>query len=341
MAATPANILVIHFGQLGDVVLGIPALDAIRARYPDARITALTGTPADQLVRLAGLADRVVGVDRHALKRAAPPRALARILGLAREVRRARYDAVVDLHAFYETGLLARVSGARLRVGPQRHNRSLPFAYTTTAPPEDLSAHLVDRYLAVAAAAGAPARVREPRIVPAEEDAREAARRFEGLAAPLVGLNPGAGWEVKKWPRERWVELGRRLAGAGARAVVFAGPEEPGLGREIAAAIGPSARDGEGLTLGQLAAAMRRCDLVVSNDTGPSHISAAVGTPTLVLMPGNAGPSAFAVRGDHNRLICGDNILAIATDEVYETARTMLVASGRWPVVSEESGTDH
>ena len=67
MRADPQSVLVIHFGQLGDVVLGLPALDAIRARFASARLTVLAGTPADQLVRLSGLADEVVGVDRRAL----------------------------------------------------------------------------------------------------------------------------------------------------------------------------------------------------------------------------------------------------------------------------------
>lgn len=327
MANAERRVLVIHFGQLGDVVMGIPALDAIRARFPDARVTALTGTPADQIVRLAGLADDVVGVDRHALKRASKPRAVADILRLARRVRAERYDTVVDLHAFYETGLLAWISGARTRVGPKRENRSLPFAYTATAPPEDRSAHVIDRYLAVAAAAGATARVREPRITPTDGDAAVAARRLDeaGFAGErIVGLNPGAGWEIRRWPGDRFVALGRRLVVEGARVVVFAGPEEPGLGAEIAGRIGDGAAPMEGLSLGQLAGMMRHCALVVSNDTGPSHISAAAGTPTLVLMPGNAGPSAFAVRGDRHRLLPGETILAITLEEVLDHARAML-----------------
>jgi ADP-heptose:LPS heptosyltransferase len=325
----PKNILVIHFGQLGDVILGLPALDALRAHFPYARMTMLTGTPADQVARLAGLADRVVGVNRHALKAAPKLRAVRDIARLALEIRRARYDTVVDFHAFYETGLLARFSGASRRVGPRRENRSLSFAYTVTAPPEDRSAHLVDRYLAIATAAGAPGRTREPRITPPHEDEAEAARRLAAIFPagddrPLVGLNPGAGFEARKWPRDRFEALGRALAREGARIVVFAGPEEPGLGARIASEVGESASGLEGLTLGQLAAVMRRCALVVSNDTGPAHIAAATGTPTLVLMPGNAGPSPFAVRGERNRLIYAENVAAITVDEALEAAREML-----------------
>lgn len=323
----PQNILAIHFGQLGDVILGIPALDALRARFPDARITALTGTPADQVVRLARLADDVVGVDRHALKRASVGRAIRDIIGLARRLRRKRFDAVVDFHAFYETGLLAWLSGAPIRVGPRRENRSLPFVYSIQAPPEDRSAHVIDRYLAVAAAIGAEPRAREPRIIPSLEDDAEAARRLAQIAspaAPIVGFNPGAGHDLRRWPAERFVALGQTLVADGAHVVVFAGPEEPGLGHSLAAGIGDRALGVEGCTIGQLAAVMRRCALIVSNDTGPSHIGAAAGAPILVLMPGNAGPSPFAVRGERTRLIHGENMQAIAVDEVLNTVREML-----------------
>lgn len=322
----PRNLLVIHLGQLGDVVLGIPALDALRAAYPEARITALTGTPADQLVRLANLADEVVGVDRVALRDGPRLKSIGEILRLARRMRSKRFDAVIDIHAFYESGLLAIVTGARMRVGPRRENRSLPGAYTATAP-YDLDLHVSDRYLAVAAAAGAPARVREPRLVPsasdlATVDARLGAAGADGAA--LVGLNPGAGWENRRWPGDRFVELGKRMIDAGCRVAVFAGPEEAGLGHRLACDIGPGAVGMEGLSLGQLAAALSRCRVVVSNDTGPSHISAAVGTPTVVLMPGNAGPSPFAVRGDRHTLIHGETVLAIPLDDVDAATRRVL-----------------
>jgi len=328
----PSNLLVIHFGQLGDVVLGIPALDALRSSFPDARITSLTGKPADQIVRLAGLSDEVVAVDRVAMRDGGRIAALRAILDLVRDVRRRRFDTVVDFHAFYETGLLALASGARVRVGPRRENRTLPFAYTSHAP-YDLAVHSIDRYLAVAEAAGAAPRIRVPRIMPDRAALDDVGRRIAdaGLdATRIVGLNPGAGWEIRRWPAERFVDLGRALRDEGANVVVFAGPEEPGLGADIASRIGAGAMSAEGLSLNQLAAFMSRTGLVVSNDTGPSHIASATGTPTLVLMPGNAGPSPFSVRGEHDRLIHGENIQAITLDETLSVARDML-AAGRTP----------
>lgn len=325
----PRNILVIHLGQLGDVVLGIPALDALRSAYPDARITALTGTPADQIVRMAGLADDVVGLDRVALRDGPKLKSISEILRLARSMRARRFDAVVDIHAFYESGLLAIVTGARMRVGPRRENRSLPRAYTVTAP-YDLDLHIADRYLAVAAAAGAPARVFEGRIEPPADARERTGERWREIgleSATVVGLNPGAGFESKRWPKERWLSLAHALVASGVSVAVFAGPEERGLAERLASEIGDGAVGLERLSLGELAAAFERCHVVVSNDTGPSHISAAVGTPTLVLMAGNDGPSKFAVRGDRHTLIYGESILAISIDEVRTAVGRMLECS--------------
>jgi ADP-heptose:LPS heptosyltransferase len=321
------RVLVIHFGQMGDVLIGLPAFGAVRRRYPGALITALTGKPADQVMRMSGLVDEVIGVDRVALRDGPRLESLREIARLACRLRRARYDVALDLHAFYETGLLALYSGAPVRVGPRRQNRSLSWAYTVLAPQEDLTAHVLDRYLAVTSAVGAAAAGIETTLSPPPEAEAMAATRLADFAVAgdtLVGVNPGAGFEGRRWPAECYVELGRRLASRGCKLLVFAGPEEPGLGAELAARIGPAALGCDGRSISELAALMRRCALVVSNDTGPSHVSAAVGTPTLVLMAGNAGPSPFAVRGERHKLIYGETILAIGVDEVEAASCAML-----------------
>jgi ADP-heptose:LPS heptosyltransferase len=329
VSSDPQNILVIHFGQLGDVILGLPALDAVRGRFPGARITTLSGMPADQILRLAGLADEVVAVDRWALKRGAKGKAVLAMAELARDLRRRRFDAVLDLHPYYETGLLARLSGAGVRVAGFRSRRTLTAAYTAVAPPEDPATHYVERYLAIAALLGAPARTDEPRLAAGPSDAALAheflaGRLGGGGRGPVVGLNPGAGWEVRRWPGERFVALGRALTVEGARVCVFAGPEEPGLGHALAAEIGPGATGVEGLTLEQLAAAMRGCDVVVSNDTGPAHIAAAVGSAVVILMPGNAGPSPFAVRSHRALQLFGATVRDITVDDALGAARAAL-----------------
>lgn len=110
------NILVIDFGQLGDVVLSLPALRAIRERFPGARITVAVGKPGAALVEFSGYADATIAVDRVALRDGVAPLSLLRIARLVGQVRRTRFDFVIDLHSLNETNWLGYLSKAPLRL---------------------------------------------------------------------------------------------------------------------------------------------------------------------------------------------------------------------------------
>ena len=102
----PRNILVIDFGQLGDVVLSVPALRAIRDRFRDARITVAVGKPGADIVSLSGCANSTIVVDRVALRDGPKLVSIAKILKLVKDVRRQQFDFVIDLHSLSETNLL-------------------------------------------------------------------------------------------------------------------------------------------------------------------------------------------------------------------------------------------
>jgi ADP-heptose:LPS heptosyltransferase len=106
MVFNPKNILVIDFGQLGDAVLSLPALRFIRERFPNAEITALAGQPADQVIALSRYTDATIAVDRVELRDGPRLRSTKQIFRLVRDVRRRRFDFVIDLHSLYETNLL-------------------------------------------------------------------------------------------------------------------------------------------------------------------------------------------------------------------------------------------
>src|SRR5215211_5719778 len=120
MTFDPRNILVIDFGQLGDVVLSLPALRAIRERFPQARITVAVGKPGTAIVELSGYADATLVVDRVALRDGPKPLSIMRIMQLVKEVRRAQFDFIIDLHSLYETNLLGFLSGAPKRLYARR-----------------------------------------------------------------------------------------------------------------------------------------------------------------------------------------------------------------------------
>jgi len=149
----PQNILVIDFGQLGDVVLSLPALRAIRVRFPKAHITAAVGKPGAEVLTLSGYANTTLAVDRVSLRDGPKLVSIARIIKLVKEVRQAGFDFVIDLHSLSETNLLGFLSGAPKRLYSRRPGRSLNYlANFTPAPPveeDHRKRHLVDRYLDV------------------------------------------------------------------------------------------------------------------------------------------------------------------------------------------------
>src|SRR5690242_3080051 len=122
MEFDPRKILIIDFGQLGDVVMSLPALRAIRARFPHAQITVAVGKPGGELINLSGYANDVLEVDRVALRDGAKLVSIGRIVKFVAQVRKAKFDFVIDLHSLYETNLLGFLSGAPHRLFASRRN---------------------------------------------------------------------------------------------------------------------------------------------------------------------------------------------------------------------------
>ncbi|HEX8139073.1 MAG TPA: glycosyltransferase family 9 protein [Pyrinomonadaceae bacterium] len=334
MSFDPRNILVIDFGQLGDVVLSLPALRAIRERFPQARITIAVGKPGAGVVELSGYADATLIVDRVGLRDGPKPLSIMRIMGLVKEVRRAQFDFIIDLHSLYETNLLGFLSGAPKRLYARRPNRSLDFLanFTPRPPVEDTrpTKHAVDRYLDVLIPLGIKDAPRVPRLRTRPEDDAAVEQMLKKAKAdagsPLVGLFPGAGHPARRWPLARFVELADCLVrNDGVRIVLFAGPEERAFVKEMRASFPRSALLFDRLTTGQLASALARLAVFVSNDTGPMHIATAVGASVVALLD-RPTPHSFIPIEPRHRIIYSRRISEMTTDEVYGAARELLAA---------------
>lgn len=334
MTFDPRNILVIDFGQLGDVVMSLPAMRAIRERFPQARITVAVGKPGAEIIRMSGYADATIEVDRVALRDGFKPLSVLRVFQVARDVRGRQFDFVIDLHSFTETNLLGFFSGAPKRLFSRRRGRSLDFlANFKPQPPveeKNRERHQVDRYLDVLRPLGIADAERVPRLVTRFEDDREIdklLRKSKAEAgAPLVGLFPGAGHESRRWPLQRFAQLADSLARNDAvRPVVFAGPEERALISQMRSLFPSSTVILDQLTIRQLASAQARLAVFVSNDTGPVHIAAAVGVPIVLLLDGRAPDSYFPL-SEPKRAIIGAPIAEIPVQEVYEATRALLTA---------------
>ena len=335
MSFDPRNILVIDFGQLGDVVLSLPALRAIREKFPHARITIAVGKAAAPIVELSGYSDETMAVDRVGLRDGPKPLSIMRIARIVKDVRRAQFDFVIDLHSLYETNLLGFLSGAPKRLYARRPGRSLDYLSNFRPPPpveeNTPTNHAIDRYLSVLVPLGIKDAPRIPRLRTRPEDDAYIEQLLRKEKAHqetmLVGLFPGAGHPGRRWPLERFGELAEMLVrNDGVRIIAFAGPEERAFVKEMRARLPRSTVFFDRLTIPQLAAALVRLSAFVSNDTGPMHIATAVGTSVVALLD-RPTPNAYVPIEERHRVVYSQRITEMTTDEVYAATRSLLAAN--------------
>jgi len=276
---------------LGDSVITIPAVRALRALFPGSPITMLAPEYLAGLWEQEGSVDRVLPVPRPARLRDA--RALLAAL------RRDRYDLGVLFPNSFSSALLFFLGGVRARLGYATDGRSLLL--TSRVPEAAAAGHQVHRYLALVRTLG-PVEA-EPRPVLRVPESllawADTLLRGRGIAPgrTIVGLNAGSTYgEAKCWPPERFAALARMLRDrCGAAIVAVGGPPERERAETVCAPLGPDALNTAGeTTVMQCAALARRCAVFVSNDTGPMHLAAAVGTPVVAIIgptdPGTTGP---------------------------------------------------
>jgi len=202
-------------------------------------------------------------------------------------LRRAGYDAAIDFQGLYKSAILAQLSRAQRRLGFARKFLKEPGAarfYTERVrPPENT--HVVEMNLALARAAGAGETEQRFPLPTAPEDEAAVEQMLEkNHLRDFVILSPGGGWGSKCWPVERYAMVHNALARErGWRTVINAGPGEERLVSEFMAQARVSRPVHLSLTLRQLVALIRRARLLISGDTGPLHLAAALGTPVVGL----------------------------------------------------------
>ena len=287
------RLLIVRLSALGDVVHTLPLAAALRRAFPDGVIDWVVDE------RSAPLLDLVSGLDRVVVlrTRSRPPvRALARC---RRALRQRAYDVALDAQGLGKSALVARLSGAARVVGfttPFLRERWAGWLYTERADP-GRPRHVVERNLGLLAALGVnPSPWAFPLRTPASEaPARTRARLGVGAGGGRFALlNPNAAWPSKCWPAERfgavasWLRRAHRLPSA-----VLWGPGDEARAEAVAAASDGAAAVAPPTGLGDLVALARAAAVMVSGDTGPLHVAAAVGTPVVGLY----GPSDPARNG--------------------------------------------
>jgi len=298
-AATPRRILFVKFWGLGSIVLASAAVRAARAAFPHACVDMLTLEANRAVCDHLALFERVhtVRIDRWDRFARDAARALA-------SLRRARYDAVVDLELFaYVSALAAAASGAPRRVGFDKGAR----ATFTDEVAFDPSRHVLESFRALAETlAGGPARGFALSVPRSEDAARSVEARLAAAGvAPddfvvAMNVNASALAYERRWERARFADLAARLSARfGAHvALTGTGAERSYVDGLLAELPGPAAVTNLAgrLTFAELVALVDRSGLVVTNDSGPLHVASALDKPTVALFgpetPARYGPLA-------------------------------------------------
>lgn len=341
----PRRILLVRLSALGDVLQTLPALAALRRGRPDAELAWLVEDRHAGVVEGHPDLDRVFVFRRRDLAREGRMRVLS---ALRRELRDFAPDVAVDLQGNLKGATLARLSGAPRRIGlPRGEAREGASFFATECPaPGAEREHRADRALRLVAALGAQPGV-PPRLPPLETDVVESidtALTARGIDEAPILLVPGTSefGRFKRWPTERFGELGRRLAQRLGRPVlVTAGPGEDELADAVVRhADGHVRRAPPTASLAHLRALFDRAALVVGADSGPVLLAATGGTPTVALY-GPKDPAVYAPRGPHvavawKRVYCSPCILRRCGDPI---CMTELTVDEVWPAVARALGS--
>lgn len=283
------RVLLVKPSALGDVVHALPTAATFHRRYPAIHLDWLVEEEAADIVRGHPAVAEVVVSRRQCWRRRIRevtqiPRTLAEVGRFAADLRRRRYDAVLDLQGLFKSALYVLATRAPIRVGFAEGREGAPWVLThrITAPPQPV--HAADRYLALAAAVDATEPVREFQIALTREATARARELLAPLPSPRIVLHPAARWRTKLWEVERWRALASCLLAEGMGVVLSGGPGDAALAAAISADLRPAPLSLVGrLSVKELAAVLQDVDLMISVDSGPMHIAAAMGTPVVAL----------------------------------------------------------
>jgi 3-deoxy-D-manno-octulosonic-acid transferase/heptosyltransferase-1 len=346
------NILIVKLSAIGDVIHTLPSLAALRRCYPQAHISWVVEEAASDLLADHPMLDRVLvsrrkrwvrnlreGRDRGA--------ALRDIRGFVRTLRDRPYDLVIDFHGLFKSAVLVFLSRGRRRLGYDSLQEGSGL-FLNEKIPEDMNKHAVDRYLDFPRHLGCD--TSNPTFPIGLLDSH--ARRMKELLAAqsvdttagFVAISPVAYWETKLWDEARFAAVCDRIVRELKLPVVFTGasPEGP-VDRIRSLMDAPSASVAGATTLRELAALYRQASVLLTTDSGPMHLAAAVGTPVVALFgptsPERTGPYGAGHVVIRRGMACSpcfrkvcetmECMKTIGVDEVFQAVQERVERTGR------------
>ena len=302
------KVLILKPSSLGDVVQALPVARLLRRAHPEAEIHWWLNRELVPLLEGDPDIARVIPFDRKRLGRLS---GLPRLASHLRSIRAERYDLVIDLQALARSALVSWIARGGLTIGLEDRREGAPAFYDQTVPRAGFATHAVDWYLDVLRALGIPVDL-DFEWLPARPEVFRLLRcRIPSLESDCIALQPGARWDTKRWPIDHFRQLIAELRNRHPRTqiLILGGGDDRPFGAALSATGTQGLLDLTGqLDLQELVEVMRRVRILVTNDTGPMHIAAALGRPVVGLFgptePRRTGPYGSEHRILRNGLPC-------------------------------------
>jgi heptosyltransferase-1 len=305
------KILILKPSSLGDVIQALPVLRLLKLHFPDAEIFWWIDSALAPL--LEGDPD-LAGIVHFERQRWGKPQHWPEMFRSIRWLRAQKFDLVIDLQCLLRSAVFAWLANGKKLAGLDETREGARGFYDLAVPRKSFHTHAVDWYLAVLPALGVPVHknftwLPERPAIAAEVNLKwpEANSELKTQNSKLILLQPGARWENKRWPAKSFAELVRMLAGTFPkdRFVILGNGDDKPLGEIISRAAPERCLNLCSKTsLPEMIEWVRLCDLMVTNDTGPMHVAAALGKPLVALF----GPTEPRRTGPYGQL---ENVLRL------------------------------
>ncbi len=297
------KILVLQPDHIGDVLLSTPMIHALRQKFPESQIDILVGSWAKPIVEHNKDINNIHVLNFKQFNRGNAKAPQSKIKTFY-DLKYQKYDLCVMARSRNRLiRLFAWATGIPNLIGFEAQGKD--NFLTIKVKQQNLREHIVMRNMRIAEALGAD--ISNPELVLefSEADQKKAQQIIEGAQKPIIGVNPGAGTKAKQWPASKFAKLVQRLSQEKKATVVITGsPAEVDLANNVARKSGVSPIIAAGQTsLLELAALQSKLDLYISNDSGPMHMAAAVGTPVIDLHSGTDYPSMWRPWGDEHTVL--------------------------------------
>lgn len=296
----PKSILIVRLSAIGDVIHALPVLDALKRNYPEARLGWIVEELSAPLLENHPQLDQVYVIPKKRWKKNFRSLYFSEIRPYFKQVKRDGWDVAIDLQGLTKSGLVAKASGAKIRIGyGDKDGREINKLFTNKkVTPRKEAVHVVQRNLELLRGLDIepdPQAVGKLGFLDEEIDAIKDKLKDSGWdgSTALAALNPGAGWSSKKWPVPHFVEVGKRLfAEYGYHPLILWGPGEEdlrdGIAEQLCAdsvpfVIAPKT------SVRELAVLISVSAFFVGGDTGPTHMAGMLGVPTVSIFGASDG----------------------------------------------------